>query len=147
MVNWLTYPGITMVFAFVPPPAGLVRFLGPDRRTRGLLFFVPDDKLESIGRFVFGVAYVVTGARLEKDLLDGGRATRTVLKAALAAIVADMAILTGTIGFEAIEPEIGRTIVSVAITLYLLHSVSRLSNEAKAKAGVPPEPPQARALS
>lgn len=45
-----------LVFAFIQPPAGIVRFLGPDRRTRGLLFFVPDDKLESIGRFVYGLA-------------------------------------------------------------------------------------------
>ncbi len=53
----LTLYGLAnMVFAFVPAPPALERFLGPDRRTRGLLFFVPDSKLESVGRFVYGLA-------------------------------------------------------------------------------------------
>jgi uncharacterized membrane protein len=97
-------------------------------------------------RLVLGVAYVVTGARLDKDLLKGGRATRVVLKIALAVILADIGLITTIVGFEATEPELGRTIVGVAITLYLLHNVTRLSTEAKDKAGIPPDPPQARAL-
>lgn len=53
----LTLYGLAnLLFAFVPPPEALVRFLGPDRRTRGLLFFVPDARLESVGRFVYGLA-------------------------------------------------------------------------------------------
>ena len=50
------YGFANMAFAFLPAPPAIARFLGPDRRTRGLLFFVPDDKVESIGRFVYGLA-------------------------------------------------------------------------------------------
>lgn len=59
----LTLYGLAnMLFAFVPAPDGFVRFLGPDRRTRGLLFFVPDAKLESVGRFVYGLACLLIPA-------------------------------------------------------------------------------------
>jgi hypothetical protein len=49
------YGLVNLVFTFVPAPPGLARVLGPDRRTRGLLFFVPDAALERVGRFVYGL--------------------------------------------------------------------------------------------
>lgn len=59
----LTLYGVAnMIFAFVPAPPALERFLGPDRRTRGLLFFVPDSKIESVGRLVYGLACLLLPA-------------------------------------------------------------------------------------
>lgn len=99
-----------------------------------------------VARLGIGVAYVYTGARLNKDLLDGGRATRIVLKIALALIVTDVVLVAGVLGSAAVESALGSRVFSVAVTLYLLHNVTRLVREARDKAGIPPEPPRARAL-
>ena len=48
------YAIANIVFAFLPAPAWLEPRLGPDRRTRGLLFFLPDAAVEKVGRALYG---------------------------------------------------------------------------------------------
>jgi|GEM_PF-2986844 len=53
-----------VVFAFVPAPSWLEPRLGPDRRTRRLLSFLPADALEKTGRVIYGVACLALAALL-----------------------------------------------------------------------------------
>jgi hypothetical protein len=58
------YGVVNVVFAFVPPPPWLYLTLGPDRRTRALLAFLPDAPREKAGRVLYGVACLALAAMI-----------------------------------------------------------------------------------
>lgn len=53
------YGAANIVFAFLNAPAWLERRLGPDRRTRRMLGFLPEPSMQTTGRIVYGVVILV----------------------------------------------------------------------------------------
>jgi hypothetical protein len=99
------------------------------------------------GHIILGIAYLVLAVQLPRDLVMGARWAPRLLVATVIFLVFDAALTTAVFGFALAQREVVRSLLGLAICVYLFNSIRRLSEEARVQAGVPPEPPAARVIN
>ncbi len=100
--------------------------------------------LPVISRLVLGVAFIIAGIQLTKALVHGATWIKRLLIASGITFIVSGALVTSVLGTVEGQPGLVGAGISLAITVYLYRSVVRLSDEARARAGIPPAPPTAK---
>lgn len=99
-----------------------------------------------VTRLVLGVGFLIAGIKLKSALLAGIGWIQKLLIVSGAMLFINGALITAELGTDLGQSGIIGAVIGVAITVYLYRSVTRLSAEATAKAGIAPPPPRAKAL-
>lgn len=85
-----------------------------------------------------GVGFVVAGVRLQRELLTGAGWIRKLLLVCLAMLSLELVLMLALLEGQLESWQIGWTVIHMAIAVYLMVNVKRLSDEAIAAQGVPP---------
>jgi hypothetical protein len=97
-------------------------------------------------RLIIGVGFIVAGAKLPAALLTGATWIKKLLVFSAAMMFINGALATAILEIDAAQAGIGGAIIGLLITVYLYRSVTRLSAEAIARAGIPTPPPAAKVV-
>ena len=97
-------------------------------------------------RVVIGVGFLIAGAKLPEALLEGAGWIKKLLVFSAAMQFINGALVTAILEIDAAQAGIVGAIIGVLITVYLYRSVTRLSAEAIARAGIPAPPPAAKVV-
>jgi hypothetical protein len=97
-------------------------------------------------RLIIGVGFIVAGAKLPAALLTGATWIKKLLVFSAAMMFINGALATAILEIDAAQAGIGGAIIGLLITVYLYRSVTRLSAEAIARAGIPAPPPAAKVV-
>lgn len=97
-----------------------------------LMLWIP-----TFARLALAIAFIVAGSRLKAVLPTGATWIKDLLLVAIAILVVEAVIVSSIVG-----PSVGReylvaNLIGLAITVYLIRSVRRLSAEAIARTGPP----------
>lgn len=85
-----------------------------------------------------GSGFVLAGIRLKRELLTGAGWIRTLLFVCIAMLAVELALMMAVLQGQLASWQIGWTVIHLAISVYLLSNLKRLSDEAIAGQGVPP---------
>jgi putative effector of murein hydrolase len=91
-------------------------------------------------QLVFGIGFVVAGIRLKERLLTDIRWIQWMLRLAIVALVGQLVLTYTALGgspfpriHAVVVGSVIQTVIGVAIAWYLLHNLTRLSREARAR--------------
>ncbi len=82
--------------------------------------------------------FVLAGIRLKRELLTGAGWIRTLLFACIAVLAVEFALTMVLLPEQLASWQIGWTVIHLAISVYLLSNLKRLSDDAISAQGVPP---------
>lgn len=99
-----------------------------------------------VSRVVIGVGFLIAGVKLPQALLAGAGWIKKLLVFSALMQFVNGALVTAILEIDAAQAGIVGAVIGVLITVYLYRSVTRLSAEALARAGIPAPPPAAKVV-